>query len=822
MEATNKVARKAATSGVCSRALRVACEHGHHLVVSELLADSRIDPSAEESLAIRVAARSGHVAVVGRLLADGRTYAGACDDEALRAACKAGHTDVVTELLASSRVDPAASNGDALRVAVQQGHAVVVTQLLAHERVNPAADDNAAIQDAAKRGYAPVVAVLLAHPRVDPTANDNVALQKAGNRMFWAPWAPRDGQLEVLRCLLGDERVYATASADLLHAALLVAAKYADRPLVDCLLREPRLNSMLTADFSPVLWSASRNGKLDHMEWLLQDPRCKLDDKESEELIHGVVDSGRYASLVAMLLQHRHFTVALKSPKQLLRAANDSGRAPIVLAVLTALRGRELPNGSIEDAMYVAGENGDVAAMMELLREYGNGADRDALLRSALDGASNDGYTTGKRHLVITTVLREPAMLCPPPAQTSFFFGAALLAAIAADDVAAVEDILSKDPVDFKGSANTPYTGNDSFCRHVASKTLGTAALLQAMESNRLEIVDRLLRDPRLDLPGDVIAGCLKGTIRYSGRSCVGVARVVQDPRMDFSDCGDELARLAARNGHNEVVDALLRHRSFHADPAAAAEGQLIRAAEAGDLRSVERLLADARVNPAADDNASLSAAVGAGHATVMERLLLDPRVDASITRMHASLSKFALAYRAQCSFDSVNTPVHRALHKAMRAGHVDVVDKLAADPRIWDAACTETCAYAWAPVAVVDRLLATGRLPAQVVSADTIARCASQWKWDAIERLLEADQDVSDRAPQQFGAVLASELKRLQHRGPFGRLTVHQLADCEVLPDAAKGILTRNVDTLLYHLGAATWRRRRAAVLGYFADPEE
>jgi ankyrin repeat protein len=53
-------------------ALRYAAENGHIEIVSLLLSDSRVDPSARDNEALKYAARKGHTEVVKLLLSDSR------------------------------------------------------------------------------------------------------------------------------------------------------------------------------------------------------------------------------------------------------------------------------------------------------------------------------------------------------------------------------------------------------------------------------------------------------------------------------------------------------------------------------------------------------------------------------------------------------------------------------------------------------------------------------------------------------------------------------------------------------------------------------
>ena len=61
-----------------------AARWGHLASVERLLADPRVDPSADDNAAIRMASRFGHVAVVARLLADPRVDPSAAHNEAIR------------------------------------------------------------------------------------------------------------------------------------------------------------------------------------------------------------------------------------------------------------------------------------------------------------------------------------------------------------------------------------------------------------------------------------------------------------------------------------------------------------------------------------------------------------------------------------------------------------------------------------------------------------------------------------------------------------------------------------------------------------------
>lgn len=76
-----------------------------------------------------------------------------------------GNIRRVKLLLADSRVDPTADNNLAIQVASENGNAEVVKLLLADSRVDPTVDNNFAIRIASEHGHTEVVKLLLAHTR---------------------------------------------------------------------------------------------------------------------------------------------------------------------------------------------------------------------------------------------------------------------------------------------------------------------------------------------------------------------------------------------------------------------------------------------------------------------------------------------------------------------------------------------------------------------------------------------------------------------------------------------------------------------------------
>jgi DNA-binding FrmR family transcriptional regulator len=172
----------------------------------------------------------------------------------------------------------------------------------------------------------------------------------------------------------------------------------------------------------------------------------------------------------------------------------------------------------------------------------------------------------------------------------------------------------------------------------------------------------------------------------------------------------------AAENGHDLVVDYLLRHAMF--DPSANDNLALRLAAHNGYLAIVDRLLHDVRVDPSDRDNHAIQLAAANGHLAVVERLLQDRRVDPSANfavRLAAREGHLVVVERLlqdASACDSV------AVSWAAMYGHIAVVERLLQDPRV-DPSADDNYAVRWTAahghLAVVDRLLEDDRVDAAV-----------------------------------------------------------------------------------------------------------
>jgi hypothetical protein len=119
-------------------------------------------------------------------------------------------------------------------------------------------------------------------------------------------------------------------------------------------------------------------------------------------------------------------------------------------------------------------------------------------------------------------------------------------------------------------------------------------AFMDAVRKENLELVNRLLQDPRVDPSAD--DNCAIQSASTNGYLAV-VNRLLQDPRVDPSANNNYGIQMAAAEGHLAVVN---------------------------------RLLQDPRTNPVDATNYALNESYNRGHLAVTTRLLQDPRVLAS------------------------------------------------------------------------------------------------------------------------------------------------------------------------------------------------
>ena len=194
----------------------------------------------------------------------------------------------------------------------------------------------------------------------------------------------------------------------------------------------------------------------------------------------------------------------------------------------------------------------------------------------------------------------------------------------------------------------------------------------------RLDIVERLLADPRVDSSvagyAALINAARKGHLNV-------VILLLAEPKVDPSAS----LQVAAECEHLEIVKLLLADPRV--DPTADDNRALIRAAQSGHVEVVKLLLADPRVDPTADDNSALHEAVLNCRLEVVKQLLADPRVDPSLAKGNdvlymASIFGYLDIVNVLLGDSRITPTVNIVLHAASRH-KFNVVDRLLADPRI-------------------------------------------------------------------------------------------------------------------------------------------
>ncbi|KAI9334947.1 hypothetical protein BDR26DRAFT_866478 [Obelidium mucronatum] len=212
----------------CNALIRMAAECGHEKIVKMLLDDKHVDPSAR-SLALTafkalLQALTGKPKpeVVSLLLADDRVDPTAFDNLALAQAVSLGSAENLMLLLADPRVDP----NIAIQKAADAGNHANIAALLADERVNPTANNNYAISAAVKYGSFESVRLLLKDERVDPSVNDNEPLRRACQR----------GNMEMVQLLLTCPKMASPANC------LVDAAKVGNTEIFKVLLADKRVD----------------------------------------------------------------------------------------------------------------------------------------------------------------------------------------------------------------------------------------------------------------------------------------------------------------------------------------------------------------------------------------------------------------------------------------------------------------------------------------------------------------------------------------------------------------------------------------------------
>lgn len=741
------------------RALHEASAHGHAPVIEELLADSRIDPAADDCASLRAAASNGHAAAVQCFIADGRAYPGACDDEALQSACAGGHTAVVKLLLASDRVDPAACNNEPLVLACRHGHPAVVTLLLAKPLVDPTARHNAALLAASRHGHAEVVCMLLADPRVDPTEDDCAALTAAVSSV----------QVASMSKLLSDSRIDAAVGPELFEPALAVAIQAADFALVKRMLLDPRSDAAVAE--GTALVAAAQGSSYEMLQLLLADERDG-DGTMSERMGWALEDAAivNNAVIAGRLLADPRFQDddVVLAAESIFRRFNTDEKIAMHAAVVKVLitDPRIGPGNRKSCGVLVAAACGD-AELLQVLLALREGVPSVSNLQAVVQAAQH-GHAAALRLL-----LKEFSIDIP----TGVYGDARRILADAVEHghLEVVEALLA-----------------DPQGRFVPFSVCNESAVSTAAEHGHVAILDRLLADPRGDPrpardhsrnTGALYAAVANGHVAV-------VERLLRDPRVDPTRLDSCIVYQAATRGHVDIVALLLAQPGV--DAFAAQQGRLVYACEEGDLDQVNTLLADPRIDPSVRDDAPLRGAVAAGRTAVVERLLSLPCVN-------------------------VNTHCGDLWMQVAEGGHAEVLRLMLADPRAETKHMTLALRTAVGENKLEPlRVLLEDEGAARQVAKLNLLDSSSKGHWGIVNLLLQHDDSLLNGKLEGVRQCVRSHLVTKKgddsiFLAPLLSFVMHSLPS---LTPALAASLRRGTDAV--ELSAAAWRRRRAAVFAW------
>lgn len=292
-------------------------------------------------------------------------------------------------------------------------------------------------------------------------------------------------------------------------------------------------------------------------------------------------------------------------------------------------------------------------------------------------------------------------------------------------------------------------------------------------------------------MPDFKLGGCAVIAAAANGHADV-LHALLADGRADLTRYGRAALFEAASHGHLAAVDVLMAdHRILSIEEA------VVAAAAGGHGDILDRLLADPRIDFPLNDGwavEALRAAAAAGHVTVVARFLRAPLCEklslkgwwaASALRAAAAHGHVAVVdemiklgvdptVRAPHTFPGcrpINSPMGTPLFDACKYGHVAVVERLLADPRVDPAApqvddtpyCALHVAATFGQLAVVERLLADSRVDVAADFDGVLAEAAAHGHALVVDRLLRdprvdcsADYFIHDAAINGHVAVIA------------------------------------------------------------------
>ncbi|KAJ3282940.1 hypothetical protein HDU79_009540 [Rhizoclosmatium sp. JEL0117] len=210
------------------------------------------------------------------------------------------------------------------------------------------------------------------------------------------------------------------------------------------------------------------------------------------------------------------------------------------------------------------------------------------------------------------------------------------------------------------------------------------ATIHNAVELGHIDVVRRLLGDPRVDAGGS--NNCAIQLAARKGHAEI-VELLLSVPTVDPCSNDNFAICVASESGHTDVVKVLLK--CGRVDPTIENNFPICVAAQNGHCGVVEALLLDGRADPAAENNGAIGAASVQGHPDVVDILLKDPRVDPSVgrncpVRWAAQFGKVEVVRRLM--EDERIDPSdceNYALRAAIEGGHLEVVECLLQHPKV-------------------------------------------------------------------------------------------------------------------------------------------
>lgn len=603
-------------SAVDNEAIRDAAANGHAEVVARLLADPRVNPTARNSAALRLAAHNGHSAVIAHLLADRRADPAARGNAALLDAARLGHTEVARLLLADGRADPNAGRGAALCSATQHdilelldalvadarltpsalnsalcaaaatGSAAAVSKLLAHPKCDPAARGSLALLMASQHAHVAVVDCLLTDGRADPMARGGAAVSlvglrgKTGNKRLAlqlssdsAPWkrrgsytpADESARIAALERLLADPRVDPSVGGGLILRAATAAPAPHSR-LVRLLIADARLASALASHSGPLLCSAVLAGDGALLDQLLAHPRIDCLKGGSAALLEAAA-RGDCVS-VARLLQIEGLDLHARCPEEYSDAATTATmhRQWDAVRLLLGHPAYRLPeNFRAPTIISWAAELGVLDVLQRCLTHYDNIDPADSgHLSLALSAAARGGCLAVVSYLLdlptirlfgeVQNALVEAARCCRLPVFELFIEKGGALAKSASTQ--ALSAVVECERLDDVAAARVialrllDYSQPDAWENGKAA-----AMIVGAAKHGLIEVVERLLADPRVDPAAE--GNRALHAAATNGHAAV-VACLLADPRVSPVASDRDIIHDAAEKGHVAVARAVL------------------------------------------------------------------------------------------------------------------------------------------------------------------------------------------------------------------------------------------------------------------------